>query len=76
MIKLLEAGFRIMIFSGGEPLIRNDIYTLVKHAREKGLRPVFGTNGTLLTAEVAERLKDAGAVAMGISLDSVDPCDP
>lgn len=70
--QIAEAGFKIMIFSGGEPLMRKDIYTLVNHAREKGLRPVFGTNGTLLTAEVAKRLKDAGAAAMGISLDSID----
>ena len=70
--QIAEVGFKIMIFSGGEPLMRKDIYTLVNHAREKGLRPVFGTNGTLLTAEVAKRLKDAGAAAMGISLDSID----
>jgi AdoMet-dependent heme synthase len=71
--QIAEAGFKIMIFSGGEPLMRDDIFTLVKHARERGLRPVFGTNGTLITTEVAQKLKDSGAMAMGISLDSVDP---
>lgn len=71
--QIAKAGFKIMIFSGGEPLLREDIFTLVSHAREKGLRPVFGTNGTLLTGAVAGRLKEAGAAAMGISLDSVDP---
>ncbi|HAP93260.1 MAG TPA: putative heme d1 biosynthesis radical SAM protein NirJ2 [Desulfotomaculum sp.] len=71
--EIAKAGFKIMIFSGGEPLLRTDIYTLVEHARKSGLRPVFGTNGTLITGEVARRLKEAGAMTMGISLDSIDP---
>jgi len=71
--QIAGAGFKIMIFSGGEPLMRNDIFTLVSHARGKGLRPVFGTNGTLITGETALRLKDSGAAVMGISLDSIDP---
>ena len=69
---IARAGFKIMIFSGGEPLMRPDIYELVSYASEKGLRPVFGTNGMLITKEVAQKLKDAGAMAMGISLDSLD----
>lgn len=76
-LKLIDqiagAGFKIMIFSGGEPLMRDDIFTLVTRARENGMRPVFGTNGTLITGEVARRLKESGAMAMGISLDSVHP---
>lgn len=71
--EIARAGFKIMIFSGGEPLMRPDIYELVAHAAAQGLRPVFGTNGTLLTPAVAARLKDAGACAMGISVDSLDP---
>ena len=70
--EIARAGFKVMIFSGGEPLMRPDIYELVEYAASKGLRPVFGTNGTLITSEVAQRLKDAGAAAMGISLDSLD----
>lgn len=69
---IVRAGFKIMIFSGGEALMRPDIYELVSYAASKGLRPVFGTNGTLITTEVAQHLKDAGAAAMGISLDSLD----
>ena len=69
---IARAGFKIMIFSGGEPLMRPDIYELVSYAASKGLRPVFGTNGMLITEEVAQRLKEAGAMAMGISLDSLD----
>lgn len=71
--EIARVGFKIMVFSGGEPLMRPDIYELVAYAREQGLRPVFGSNGTLITLEVAKRLKKAGAMAMGISLDSVDP---
>ncbi|MTI81979.1 MAG: putative heme d1 biosynthesis radical SAM protein NirJ2 [Firmicutes bacterium] len=70
--EIAKAGFKIMIFSGGEPLMRQDIFELVEHARSKGLRPVFGTNGTMITPDVAKRLKDAGALGMGISLDSVN----
>jgi len=70
--EIAKAGFRIMIFSGGEPLMRPDIYHLVSHAVKAGLRPVFGTNGTLLTEETARKLKDCGAAAMGISVDSLN----
>lgn len=71
--EIARARFKIMIFSGGEPLLRPDIYELVGYAARKGLRPVFGTNGTLITGSVAEKLKQAGALAMGISLDSTEP---
>lgn len=74
--KLLEeiarAGFKIIILSGGEPLMRPDIYELIAHAKAVGLRPVLGTNGILITEEVAHKLKEAGLGAAGISLDSCD----
>ena len=70
--QIARAGFKIMIFSGGEPLMRPDIVELVAHAASLGLRPVFGTNGTLITLEMAQKLKAAGAMGMGISLDSMD----
>lgn len=69
---IARAGFKIMIFSGGEPLMRDDIFELVAHAASCGLRPVFGSNGTLITQDVARKLKAAGACAMGISIDSLD----
>ena len=72
LTEIADAGFKIMIFSGGEPLMRNDIVELVEYAAKLGLRPVFGTNGSLLTKELAQQLKDAGAMGMGISLDSLD----
>ena len=63
LTEIKRAGFQIMIFSGGEPLMRPDILELVKFA---------GTNGTLITPQMARDLKAAGARAMGISLDSLD----
>ncbi len=70
--QIAQANFKVMIFSGGEPLLRPDIFELVAYASSKGLRPVFGTNGMLITPEVAQKLKESGAAAMGISLDSLD----
>ena len=70
--EIAKAGFRIMIFSGGEPLTRPDILELVSYARGLGLIPVFGTNGTLIDLPMAKALKEAGACGMGISLDSLD----
>lgn len=70
--QIARANFKIMIFSGGEPLMRPDIVELVAYATSLGLRPVFGTNGTLITLKMAQKLKDAGAMGMGISLDSMD----
>ncbi len=70
--QIARAGFKIMIFSGGEPLLRPDILELVAYAGNLGLKPVFGTNGTLLTPKKVSALKEAGAMGMGISLDSLD----
>ncbi|MBQ3451128.1 MAG: radical SAM protein, partial [Selenomonadaceae bacterium] len=70
--QIARAGFKIMIFSGGEPLMRPDILELVEHATRLKLIVVFGTNGTLITPQMARDLKSAGAKGMGISLDSLD----
>ncbi|MDD4170743.1 MAG: putative heme d1 biosynthesis radical SAM protein NirJ2 [Syntrophomonas sp.] len=71
--EIKKAGFQIMIFSGGEPLMRSDIYELASFATRQGLRAVMGTNGSLITPEVASRMKKAGFMAAGVSLDSLDP---
>ena len=63
-------GFRIFVFSGGEPLLRQDLPELIRYAKEIGLRPVLGTNGILLTPQKVAELKEAGLMAAGISLDS------
>ncbi|MBP2650703.1 MAG: albA 5 [Firmicutes bacterium] len=70
--QIAKAGFKIMIFSGGEPLLRSDIYELISYAKNVGLRPVIGTNGMLITSQVAVKLKTAGLACAGISLDSTE----
>lgn len=67
--QIAEAGARLIILDGGEPLMRSDIFELVRHARSVGLTPVMGSNGTLITHEVAMKLADAGLEAIAISLD-------
>lgn len=68
-----KSGFKVIVFSGGEPLLRPDLCDLIARAKSLGLRPVLGTNGTLLTEEKVQQLKEAGAAAVGISVDSIDP---
>ena len=69
---LADFGVPVLLFSGGEPLIRPDIFTLAQYARDLGLRVTFSTNGTLITPDIAERLKTLGVGYVGISLDGVE----
>ena len=59
----------ILIFSGGEPLCREDIFGLLILAKEKGLRTALASNGTLIKEEMARRIKEAGVSRVSISLD-------
>lgn len=61
----------VVCWSGGEPLLRNDIFELIEYAHGQGILNSIATNGTLLTPEKAERLKEAGICNVLISLDSV-----
>jgi radical SAM protein with 4Fe4S-binding SPASM domain len=61
----------VLLFSGGEPLLREDMFELGAYARERGLRTVISTNGTLITGPVAARIKEAGFAYVGISLDGI-----
>ena len=61
-----------LILTGGEPLLRPDIYDLIRHAAEKKFMVVLGTNGTLINKNNAEKIKAAGAHGVGISIDSMD----
>jgi len=70
--EIAKVGFKILILSGGEPLMRADFYELLAAAKSEGLRPVLGSNGTLLTPEHAARMKETGLARAGISLDSAD----
>ncbi len=63
----------LIIMTGGEPLLRPDIHELCRHAAQKGLWVVLGTNGTALTTNRVSRLKQDGVRGVGISIDSLDP---
>lgn len=68
---LAEFNVPVLLFSGGEPLIRPDFFELATYAAEKGVRPTLSTNGTLITREVAQKIKDIGVGYVGISLDGL-----
>ncbi len=61
----------VVLFSGGEPLLRPDLTRLLERAVSLGLRAVISTNGTLITPSKAEELKDLGLSYVGISLDGL-----
>ena len=61
----------VILFSGGEPLMRPDIFELIDYAKKMGMRAVLSTNGTLITKEVANRLFHLGLSYVGVSLDGV-----
>ncbi len=67
-----EVGEPIIIFTGGEPMMRPDVYELIRYATDKGLRCVFSPNGTLITAETAQKICEAGIKRCSISLDGPD----
>jgi 12,18-didecarboxysiroheme deacetylase len=66
---LSQFGAPVMLFSGGEPLVRKDLPELASYAVSKGMRAVISTNGTLITREKAKELKEIGLSYVGISLD-------
>ncbi|MGQ0710423.1 MAG: radical SAM protein [Rhodoferax sp.] len=63
----------MLVLTGGEPLMRRDLDQLIACAAAHGLMPVIGSNGSLLNAARARRLREVGAVGVGISLDSILP---
>ncbi len=67
--QIREVGTPIIILTGGEPLLRKDIFELAKYGTDRGLRMVMGSNGTLITANVARRIEESGIKRVSISLD-------
>ncbi|MFC1961661.1 radical SAM protein [Chloroflexota bacterium] len=68
---LAEFGVPVILFSGGEPMLRKDLFYLADYAREAGIRIAISTNGTLIDDVAAEKLKQAGFAEVGISLDGI-----
>ncbi|HLN44794.1 MAG TPA: radical SAM protein [Candidatus Sulfotelmatobacter sp.] len=63
----------LLILSGGEPMLRSDIYDLIRYGTSQGLRMGLGSNGSLIDETAAKSLRDAGVKTVSISLDSSIP---
>ena len=63
----------MLILSGGEPLLRKDIFELIQYGTQKGLRMAMGSNGGLINSSIARKLKESGIKTVSISLDSAIP---
>lgn len=68
---LASFGSPVILFSGGEPTLRKDLPELAAYSREKGMRAVISTNGTLIDRKMARQLKEVGLSYVGISFDGV-----
>lgn len=68
---LAAFGSPVILFSGGEPMVRKDLPELAEYAVQKGMRAVISTNGTLITKNMAKTLKAIGLSYVGISLDGM-----
>ena len=70
--QLAELRCPVVLFSGGEPLLRDDLFELLAEAKQLGLRSVISTNGTLLDSATAEKLAEQGVSYVGISIDGAE----
>lgn len=71
--QIREVGTPIIILTGGEPLLREDIFDIAAYGNRIGLRMVMAPNGTLLTPEIVEKLKQSGIQRISVSLDGASP---
>ncbi len=69
---LSQFGVPVLLFSGGEPLLRNDLADLASYAVARGMRAVISTNGTLIAKDTARALKEVGLSYVGVSLDGLE----
>ncbi len=73
VIDSVAANFKpIMILTGGEPLLRPDIFDIVRYTKQAGLTPVMATCGVLLTEDIARELKESGIERISVSIDGPD----
>ncbi len=68
--QIAELGRSILVLSGGEPLLRKDIFELASYGVKKNLIMTMGTNGTLIDNAIAKKLFDTGIRKVAISIDS------
>ncbi|SFM94383.1 heme b synthase [Thermodesulforhabdus norvegica] len=69
MDQIAEVGKPIIILTGGEPLLRPDIFEIASYGTKKGFRMTMAVNGTLVTPEVARKMKDSGIKRVSVSID-------
>jgi radical SAM protein with 4Fe4S-binding SPASM domain len=62
----------VLILTGGEPMMRDDLYDIAARAKERGMHPVLAPCGHLITPETARRIRESGIEAISISLDGAD----
>ncbi|MDD5064363.1 MAG: radical SAM protein [Phycisphaerae bacterium] len=67
--QLAEANCPVILFTGGEPLLRDDLFELLAEAKQLSLRTVISTNGTLIDSAAAKKLAEVGVRYVGISID-------
>jgi heme b synthase len=67
--QIAQVGKPIIILTGGEPLLRTDIFDIAKYGTTKGLKMVMAPNGTLITENIAKQMADSGIQRISISLD-------
>ncbi len=71
--QIREVGTPIIILTGGEPLLRDDIFDIAAYGDKIGLRMVMAPNGTLIDEENARKLKESGIKRISVSLDGASP---
>jgi radical SAM protein with 4Fe4S-binding SPASM domain len=71
--QITEVSRPLLILSGGEPMLREDIYEIIRYGADRGLRMGMGSNGWFIDGEATQRLEDAGMETVAISLDSTIP---
>ncbi|MBI4303336.1 MAG: radical SAM protein [Chloroflexi bacterium] len=69
---LADFGVPVILFSGGEPFLRPDLFELAAYAKALGVKPALSTNGTLITEQIAARIREIGFGEVGISLDGTE----
>jgi radical SAM protein with 4Fe4S-binding SPASM domain len=71
--QIAEVSRPLLILSGGEPMLRTDVYDIIRYGTRKGFRMGLGSSGALIDEEAARRLKEAGLATASISIDSSCP---
>jgi radical SAM protein with 4Fe4S-binding SPASM domain len=71
--QICELGKPVVILSGGEPLMRDDIFAIARYGTKKGLKMAMGTSGILIDEKTARDIRDSGIRRVAISIDSADP---